>query len=848
MPTTVNGIGATYYGKKNLKTSRGHCSLCNHDVELQEYETMYWVVVLYIPVIPLGRKQILNYCMRCRRHRVLPLAKWEEVKEQTIAEHTAALAENHDDPETSLKLLHALSAFNRLVEAEKLAAGIQTRFDDRADVQLQMGQWHDFRGRRAEADACYRAAVELEPENLPAKHAMALGLMAGGEPDKALALAKTPPQITPEQNPNFYLALGHANQKLNRHAEALAAFAPVVEAFPKLGYDKALRKSICKSEKLAGEGTSMLPRIAFYRSPRVLIPGLAVAIIAAVLLSNHYLATHHTLHVVNGFARPMEVQLDGQPPITVAPRESQTVAISEGSHVAAVTADGRPVHRDQFAIESNFMSRFLDSPVFILNAGAGAAILWEQAIYAKNPMPGSARVHIGTPFVDFGDIDYLFVPFPPQIKTERGTPVSKTRVSLLELDPEQIFFLNPGTVSPSDQLVFAEAHLAIVPDNKTLLHNYVQVGAGSQQADRVRQFLAVGLDKTPVWIEWHRMAQALNTTDAQNEQFRQRYAEWLLKEPNNSAILYLKARLEPHDAALAGFDRAIEADPANPYPWFAKGYQLHNVGDLAGAKAAFEKATALSPTDEDFRNRLFDVRLALGELPELERELSDASQLYPYKLDSHLQRLEVLAAAGKLSQARDVTARYQRDTTALPDAGENGKQAAQASQITILYLNQEFAELLALAQQPELADSLAHLRYQCHLEMGECDAAAVDLKSKPGVPDGFDLVRLSICARMSGKAEKAAELQQEACAQFDQGLKEQRLVSSLLGRAADATVEETSDLNFEPRRKATLLIALAQQSTSHRDELLAMAEKLNSSRLFPYTFHWKAIAALREAK
>ena len=125
MPTMVEGIGTTYYGKKNLKTAWGHCDFCNRDAELQEYETRLWFVVMLVPLVPLGRKQILDYCTRCRHHRVLPLAKWEELKEKTIAEHTMALASDPDDPETSLKLLQALAAFNRIEEAEKLAPGFR---------------------------------------------------------------------------------------------------------------------------------------------------------------------------------------------------------------------------------------------------------------------------------------------------------------------------------------------------------------------------------------------------------------------------------------------------------------------------------------------------------------------------------------------------------------------------------------------------------------------------------------------------------------------------------------------------------------------------------------------------
>ena len=209
--------------------------------------------------------------------------------------------------------------------------------------------------------------------------------------------------------------------------------------------------------------------------------------------------------------------------------------------------------------------------------------------------------------------------------------------------------------------------------------------------------------------------------------------------------------------------------------------------------------------------------------------------------------LQVLAGGGNLAQAEQLDERYRRELTASADAGEIERQAALASQLTVLYLKQDFAGLLTLALQPELAGSAAYFRYQCHLEMGQCAAAAADLKSQGGTLNPTDLLRLSVCARTSGDLEKAAEWQDLACAQFERGQEDQREISKLLRRAADVTVQDTRDVSADAGQKAILLIALAQQSKDHRDELLALAERLNYSRLFPYHFNRKAIEALRGA-
>ena len=86
MPTTYNGIGTHYYGKQHLETHPGVCEHCGRAANLTSYDTRLWFVVLLIPVIPLQRKRVLDYCPHCTRHRVLGLAEWEKLKATRLAE------------------------------------------------------------------------------------------------------------------------------------------------------------------------------------------------------------------------------------------------------------------------------------------------------------------------------------------------------------------------------------------------------------------------------------------------------------------------------------------------------------------------------------------------------------------------------------------------------------------------------------------------------------------------------------------------------------------------------------------------------------------------------------------
>ena len=81
MPTTYNGIGTHYYGKKNATSRQGQCKHCSRTTRLDSHDTRLWFVVIFVPVIPLGKKRIMDMCSICKWHYAMPLGKWEEMQQ-----------------------------------------------------------------------------------------------------------------------------------------------------------------------------------------------------------------------------------------------------------------------------------------------------------------------------------------------------------------------------------------------------------------------------------------------------------------------------------------------------------------------------------------------------------------------------------------------------------------------------------------------------------------------------------------------------------------------------------------------------------------------------------------------
>ena len=113
MPTTVNGIGTRYVWRSNVQKRTAVCEFCHRGYELTSYDTRLWFVVLYIPVIPLTKKRILDQCPGCSMHRAMPLAEWGRIKRESIQQGMQSLKDEPNDPAAAKKLHGTLMAFDQ---------------------------------------------------------------------------------------------------------------------------------------------------------------------------------------------------------------------------------------------------------------------------------------------------------------------------------------------------------------------------------------------------------------------------------------------------------------------------------------------------------------------------------------------------------------------------------------------------------------------------------------------------------------------------------------------------------------------------------------------------------------
>ena len=104
--------------------------------------------------------------------------------------------------------------------------------------------------------------------------------------------------------------------------------------------------------------------------------------------------------------------------------------------------------------------------------------MWEEAVYAKpaSVNSGATRLSVGQPFMTFDDVDFLFAQLPQAVKFRDGSPIKKTRVSILPLDAEQIM---------------------TAPDNLVGIGDRLTIGRGSSESQFQRRGTAASLSSRP---------------------------------------------------------------------------------------------------------------------------------------------------------------------------------------------------------------------------------------------------------------------------------------------------------------------------------------------------------------
>lgn len=840
MPSTVNGIGTHYYGRSNVSVRTAVCKSCNRVGSLQSYDTRLWFVVVFIPIIPLGRKRILDQCPACTRHYAVKADVYEQSKQ---LQTSASLERFRREPTiaTAIEAHGQLLAFHERDQAAEFRETALARFPDHAELRAMMARQIWEMSTLGEAVDLYRSALSLDPDLSEARLGVAQWNMAHGELDEARDLLDflMEPGASQQHSLSPLDTLAGHFQKVGRHEDTLRITEFLLRENPGRAGDYNFRSLVTRSEKAIGRLESILPErkaslMGLFRAQGSLFAPwqrrLAIGTLVVVLIlgglafNNEYIRSHRRLHVLNATGQVAQVQVDDQPAVPVNALGSLTVA--EGPHVVKVTG---PVNETRnFDLETGYFDRWTSQPVWLLNVGGEGVLEEVKHIYSVNGnVPSQRRLLVGETFYHRPHVDYVFTDAPQNMDLKhKNEELVKTSIGWTQTEDLQAF----GETSQTNRkaaIEFAEKKLRRNPKQLELLHYFVRQSPENERPE-IEAFLKSELDRRPVEVDWHREYQALAELANHKGELISLYDKFLAADPSNAALLYLRGRIDSDwEKQESLYRRAITSDAKLGWPWMALAAQADAEGRWDDALNAAQKARSLGNNEpERLAMLIFNAKVAKGEANSLVEEYRSHTTGPTPDYAAIFSYVELLAASGR---SAEIDSRISALTMQLPNTIQ--PQLTPHLKAWALYCAGKLDECVKFCTTNP---ALKATPYNLHalLALGRGKDAADDNAFGQLWNDSQNLLAMSVGFLLTGNREESARWREKAVDAWSKaaGPTDSANVSTLLSAPEPPPIKDVQRTYISPGYKALVLVALADRFPAKRETYLNEAARYNIGR------------------
>ncbi|MEM6884874.1 MAG: hypothetical protein AAF571_07555, partial [Verrucomicrobiota bacterium] len=246
-------FGHRLYGKKNVTTRKAFCPHCGAYTKLTSYDAVRYFHFFLIPLIPLGKKRVIDFCPKCKQSRIMSLKQYEALKETQMQDCMAEFKENPNSPEVAIRTLATLIEYHELEKLTQMIPVLNQRFPHDAEVQNALGSAQDFMGEPSAAIEHYQTSYGLQADPHIARNLIAL-LVRTNRADEAYSLFQQAfPEPTPQDAVTMtFLIEGSMHQGKPDQAQALLEQLKMLDpGFAKQKEIKALQKKVkraCKKQ------------------------------------------------------------------------------------------------------------------------------------------------------------------------------------------------------------------------------------------------------------------------------------------------------------------------------------------------------------------------------------------------------------------------------------------------------------------------------------------------------------------------------------------------------------------------------------------------------------------------
>jgi tetratricopeptide (TPR) repeat protein len=843
MPTLINGCGTWYLGKRRIHRVKTACRSCQSFAELESYDTTLFFVIFMIPIVPLGKKRILESCPACQRHRIVKLADWEASKSKAFGDVLDKLRANPDDRETIQMALGLATVYQDEQAFDKLADVLVGHRTDDAEIQAQLGAAYEYFSRWSDAEAAFARSLAIEPHD-DTRERLAVCMIKLGRPEEAIAHLRHVFETKDPQKAWLTFWLIEGCMAKGMHEQALDLMDIRDQVFPDLAKEKSYKQQRRTAEKNKTTGKRI--RSAYvhesgktgfregtglgFKWPKYVAGGVFVALLAFYLGVAIYRGQSRRVYLVNGWTKPYAVSVNGQP-YRLAPGERMHIDVSEGD-VSVDMADN-PDGPQTVAVATPFFSRPFHRPVFVLNPDRCALLAREEMIYSSYPenadnppeFSGGKLLH------EFKGVDYEFEEFPAQIQAKAGSKITKTRVGLITSPNNHLrMFLAISKLPPDGVRDYLKRLLQLDPNDNDALTVLTKTLSPPESLE----FLRTRLADRPIRVEWHRIYQHMTGLAEPTKDLLPEYRKLVDETKRATDAVYLLGRIETGAAADKLYEEAANGTPPSIHARSGLSFRCLARGDFDAAVLWGTKARALNKVDLEYQRRYVLALLAAGKYAEL---LKVTAVNMPGDNAFFLrERVVALVATGENGAAEGEIARAM--TLPVPGAAVpvdhqfaaqmrllNEQMLAEAKRDRTKYL-----EISAkMTGNDPFTDNLLRGNYKAAAQAvsGAGTTPLVPLNWESHATHAGLLYLAGLKAKDGAFAEEQWKRLVEALAKGD---RDGRFYAAIASGKLPFDLAAAKDATVNPSLKRVVLAALARRFPEQAKELNALSKKLDFER------------------
>ena len=836
MPSTVNGIGTWYWGKTNIITRNDRCEFCGQYQLLSSYDTTLYFVVFFLPVIPLGRKHIIDECPACRRHRVASLKKWEQTKTQSLMKALEEWQAERANAEKARKAVGVTIAFHDRQAFEDVAGPVGQAFSRDPDMQIFLAEAYSHFGQPELADACYAAALKLRNDAYT-RRTYAAYLLKRLRPDEARPLLDEILQQRDTKDASLMLWLAQAYQAVGNHDAAVRLIDEIGTAFPHLLSNpdfERVRKTSSKYQgtskkiKIAGldaSSTGARQETWFQRHGAKAIVATIIAGLVTWYFSLAISKGHHQVHVLNGTQTMYVVDIDGRQ-YHVPAMNMIEVGLGEGHHNVAVSEPAGLVKPTGMDIRTNFWKRPFSSRTFVLNPDRCAVVYLEEIEYSSHPRPSSAQWFTGQSAYEFKQPNHPFTDPPAKVTVDdKNGSETRTHLGMVGgLSAARIMALLEKEVGPEAAREWVSRYAPAAPEDYSGLALLYQHIKGEKLIEALRERLS----DRPLRVEWHRFYQSAVEKERPDYDLAAEYRKLLDASPSDSALMYLYGRVLPDRRQMMDlFLRASQGPSPCEFALYALARDDLDDADFDKTLQHVRAARKIDAKNPQFAWIECEALEGLGKFDE---EIAVIRAMEEHEVDDvfHVSNeVRLMVRKGDAKGAKERIESFCQEVARLTDNSQQTMDVARNMLEAAYYDSRgdmaEYQKCLTRQDTPEARARLALLNGK----YDEAEKALADVEPETG---NYAL----LAALAQGKSPAVSQRAWKKVVELlGQGTREDRKLSQELTKDKPPDPAVLRGWSGKPSERCIMLTALGMRYPQERDNYFRQARKLNYATGFP---------------